>query len=527
VLLGTLLRLRQFFADRSIWFDEAILALNLTDRSWRGLLRPLDSGQAAPLGWLEVQRAVVVTLGSSDLALRLLPLLAGIALLVVAADVARRCLPAALIPCVVVLIAVSPSLVRYSTEIKQYETDALAVLVAVDLGLSIVSRKAGQVTWRQVFLVASVGFVVAVMSFVGVLALVVVLAVVILHRMSVGDSRGLCVLLLAGVGPAVGAVLQYVLVARRLHGDAYLAIYWQAGYPPPGAGPGATLRWVGTAGRHLVADPLHLAAAPLVALLIVGGVVVVFRRSPWTTAVLAAPLLTRLTVAVVRIYPLAGRLALDVVPLLLILLPAAACLVRVKRAGRRGETSPAGAALVAVVVAVAVVAVALPSFADAGSRLRKPMQITEIRPVLTQVAHERRADDQVWTYWISAPAVTFYARRLQLPIQQSVGVFAQGCGSEQQLFAGLRPGSRIWLVGGALDPREVAAPPGPGTAEDVAAVQVRFATYATALQHFDAHEAQATLYVVRPTNAQPAGTGRAVPPRDGMCLGPSPFGVAK
>ena len=134
----------------------------------------------------------------------------------------------------------------------------------------------------------------------------------------------------------------------------------------------------------------------------------------------------------------------------------------------------------------------------------------------------------MWTYWISAPAVTFYSRRLHVPIQQSVGVFAaQSCESERQLFAGLRPGTRIWLIAGALDPREVAAPPGPGTAEDVAAVQVRFAAYADALQHFDAHEAQATLYVVRPASAQPAATGRAVPAPDGMCLGPSPFGVAK
>src|SRR6266702_8275167 len=52
VCLGTLLRVSQYFANRSLWHDEALLALNLVDRPLSHAARPLDFGQAAPVGFL-------------------------------------------------------------------------------------------------------------------------------------------------------------------------------------------------------------------------------------------------------------------------------------------------------------------------------------------------------------------------------------------------------------------------------------------------------------------------------------------
>jgi hypothetical protein len=48
VVLGVLVRLVQYLSQRSLWSDEAMLALNIVDRSYAALLQPLGYNQAAP-----------------------------------------------------------------------------------------------------------------------------------------------------------------------------------------------------------------------------------------------------------------------------------------------------------------------------------------------------------------------------------------------------------------------------------------------------------------------------------------------
>ncbi len=79
-LLGILLRLRQYFIGRSLWVDEAMLALNIVNRNFAGLLKPLDLDQGAPIGFLLVEKVFNLLLGRNEYSLRLFPLLLGLAL---------------------------------------------------------------------------------------------------------------------------------------------------------------------------------------------------------------------------------------------------------------------------------------------------------------------------------------------------------------------------------------------------------------------------------------------------------------
>jgi hypothetical protein len=78
VVIGVLLRLRQFLFDRSLWLDESSLALNIIHRSPIELLSPLDYNQGAPLGFLLLEKFATSFLGTSEFALRLLPFVCGI-----------------------------------------------------------------------------------------------------------------------------------------------------------------------------------------------------------------------------------------------------------------------------------------------------------------------------------------------------------------------------------------------------------------------------------------------------------------
>lgn len=529
--LGVVLRLRQYLSDRSLWLDESLIVDNLVNRSWRGLLHPLANGQGAPIGWLEVQRTVIAVLGSSEPALRLVPLVAGCLLLGCVADIARRVLSPALVPVAVLLAAIAPSLVRYSTEVKQYESDALAVAVAVDVGLLVLGVAPGRLTRRHGLGLAVVGGAIALLSFPGLLAFAGVLLVLLVQRAAARDRAGAVLLVLSAVGYGVAAAVQYLTVARQLHGSVILAVYWSSGYPPPHTGIPGVLRWLPRVWRALVANPMHLALPWLTLVLAVVGAAVVAARRGWAVAaLLLVPVAVRLAAAIDESYPLAERLALDVVPPMLILLVATADVLRppvTRSVHRRPASRPAGrtAALATLALLVPTAVVAAPDVRDAVRRARTPLQITELRPVLTDVAHLRRPSDQVWTYWGSQTATVYYSKRLHFPVQRSIGLFTNVPCDERREFLGLPAGTRIWLVGGALDPREVKAPPGPGNPDDLAALQQRFARYARPVQRFTSHEAVAVLYVVgrlaRPSPATQRADDRAAPA--GMCIEPAPY----
>jgi hypothetical protein len=80
MVVGVGLRVWQYLADTSMWFDELSVARNVSERSLGELLRqPLAYEQTAPLGFLAAVKLSTMLLGSSDLALRLFPFLCGIA----------------------------------------------------------------------------------------------------------------------------------------------------------------------------------------------------------------------------------------------------------------------------------------------------------------------------------------------------------------------------------------------------------------------------------------------------------------
>src|SRR2546423_582769 len=89
---GALLRIILYADNRSLWFDEAALSLNLLERPFGNLLSPLYFDQGAPVGFLMVERLAGTTLGYSEYVLRLFPLVCGLASVVGFVALARRLL---------------------------------------------------------------------------------------------------------------------------------------------------------------------------------------------------------------------------------------------------------------------------------------------------------------------------------------------------------------------------------------------------------------------------------------------------
>src|SRR5438552_2964310 len=91
IIAGALFRIAGFLANRSLWCDEAGLAANIINRSFIDLTKPLEQQQNAPIGFLFLERAVVLVFGTGEYALRLVPLLSALAALYLFYLVARKC----------------------------------------------------------------------------------------------------------------------------------------------------------------------------------------------------------------------------------------------------------------------------------------------------------------------------------------------------------------------------------------------------------------------------------------------------
>ena len=78
LLVGVLFRLRQYLTGRSLWLDEAMLAINIRNRGFGGFFRPLDYDQGAPIGFLFIEKTFSLVFGTNELSLRLFPFLLGV-----------------------------------------------------------------------------------------------------------------------------------------------------------------------------------------------------------------------------------------------------------------------------------------------------------------------------------------------------------------------------------------------------------------------------------------------------------------
>jgi len=130
IILGIILRARHYLAGRSLWLDEAMLAINIINHSFFGLTQqPLEYDQGAPIGFVFALKGITLLLGDSEYAFRLFSLLAGCLSLILMAFLAKKQLKKAGALVALALFASTNYLIYYSAETKQYMGDVLATLI--------------------------------------------------------------------------------------------------------------------------------------------------------------------------------------------------------------------------------------------------------------------------------------------------------------------------------------------------------------------------------------------------------------
>jgi hypothetical protein len=173
VALGMALRLAYYLRSPALSSDEAALALNLMHRSYAGLFHQLDVNQAAPPGFLLMQKLVIDALGPSPYVLRFLPLVGGIVALLIFFPVAKRLVDTRTAIVALALFTISDPLLTYAGTNKPYSIDVAAALVLYAVFVALLDRPG----IRGSFVLALSGAIAVWLSYASVFVLTAIVAV--------------------------------------------------------------------------------------------------------------------------------------------------------------------------------------------------------------------------------------------------------------------------------------------------------------------------------------------------------------
>lgn len=446
---GAALRLFQYVANRSLWLDESLIVSSILDRSFGGLLEPLDYGQTAPAGFLFLVKLATLWFGTGEFALRLVPLLAGLGALALFVPVARRFVSRNAVVLAMALFALAPYLIYYASEVKQYSLDVLVSLVV--LALAHDAGEAPALDRRRAVVLGAVGVVAPWLSQPSIFMLAGAGLVLGIRALRSADWARVRVLVPVGAAWVVSFAGAYAASRRGLADEAYMEAFWETGFPT--LSPSTLDEWLwfplklarvfreplGAMGEDASGMHLPQVLAGLVAFL--AGCVWAARSRDWRLALLLVPLLLVVAASTLRLYPFgadwltSGRVLIFLIPTFVLLMAEGAERVRLR--WRR-----VGAAAAAVLVVLMLI----PSVTYAVVRVPQPR--TEIKSLLDYAASHRQPGDVLYVYYNGRSSFEYYAPRYGW--DRSNTIFGICARLEPRRYADdlakLRGRPRVWVL---------------------------------------------------------------------------------
>lgn len=398
-LIGIVLRAVVYLHNRPFWTDEAQLALNIRARSAVDLFGKLDYCQAAPPGFLVVEKYLTTGLGEGELVLRFLPFVAGVCAVVIFAVFARQILGSRATALCVILFALSEALIRYSTEFKQYSVDVFFALLIWQTALPLLSSG---VTERFRFnATALLAMIAPWFSFASILVVPAVLGVgsatVLKHK----DRRSILKWLVPWSLFGASVSLVYSLSLRSVScGPCKDALMDDRAVPPHEL---TAIGWFASKVFDVMAFPggfVPLATGiALVCLLI--GFWQLRQKRPAETMAICLPIALAAGGACLSVYPFFGRFLLFAVPVILVLVAQGVQWLHSKVSGSRGTWISACIVLLLLWPRLDFV-----RWKGDTTRFRE----TEVRGALEYIGKNRQPGDLIYVYYGAYFPARYYCR---------------------------------------------------------------------------------------------------------------------
>jgi hypothetical protein len=491
ILFGAIVRTRQYLGARSLRYDEARVATEIAERS---LAQMLDMGgfiRVAPPGWFVLEKLSMMTLGTGELALRLVPFVAGLLALPLFWIVPRRYLGHGAALACVALGAVSEHVVYYTSELKQYSSDVLWGLLVLLVVHPLLSGNASRRAWWVAGATGALALWFSQSTLFVMAAAGLVLAAEVM-RSRRAELRAVFALGAAWLG---SLALNYLLILRVQTGREDLIRYWREGFPPLGDGAGQTVAWLQDRLYEYVDLPAGLHSFGLVVFAVAIGMLALLTRRRAIATIILLVFAFTLMAAAVQLYPFRDRLLLFTVPLALIVVAAGIDQLNAIRITRWLRP---GVVLLAILIA--------PSLARAARMIVRPEGREEIKAVMNYATDRMTGDDAFYLGRSTFGAYHWYAtwtNELRNPRERTFqgSDTSVGADSIRAELEGLKRYSRVWMI--FVDYFD----------SDLRIVLDQIETMAERRDQFAAPGAMAYLYEFRsPTDAAAPGASRVAAP---------------
>ena len=421
ILLGAVLRVRQYLTGRSLWADEAMLALNIVERGFAGMFQPLDYDQGAPIGFLLVEKLFNAVLGRHEFALRLFPVLVGLLALGLFYLLLRRVTSRVGLLVALALFVFNPRLIYYSSEVKQYIVDVAVAILLLLIAAPVLkgSPQRKDYAWLTVAGLVALWFshpVLFVLAGIG-------LALLIIHLRQ-RDYSNIRLVLGMGILWLLEIALLYWLILKDLSQNSYMKEYWQGAFlpVPPWSDPGWFIKslnenigiqfgipyavflvfFLMLVGWSLMSLRGAFAATKqhLHDLLSKSHLVQVSPLSQRYALIFACILLFTLTASALQLYPVFERMILFLVPIGLISIGKAIEVIYV-RLQRHELPAPLLVSLLAGYLLYGPAVISLQNFIA-------PKYFEHIRPTMETLRDSWKDGDAMYVSYGALPAFRFY-----------------------------------------------------------------------------------------------------------------------
>lgn len=318
LLAGIVLRLVLFFQNRNLIIDEANIVRNLYERSFIELLFPLKYEQYAPPVFLWVEELASLLFGYGEKAMRLYPLLCGIASLFLFRAIMKPLVRERSLWMPMAMMACTYLLIKYSVEMKQYMPDAFIALLLVYIAQRRDVEKLSP--WKLFAWWVPIGVVAILSSMPSVFMLASVGCYLMLQAISHKKWNYLLPLMLTGtVWLGVFAAYYFTILKPQVESEYlqnYHADYFL--YATPANGEEWNHNWMRI--KEIIENMAGYSGLNFVLslLLLLTGTIAMLRKKPQLYVLVMLPVGLTLLAAMLNQFSLIDRVVLFLLPLLLV-----------------------------------------------------------------------------------------------------------------------------------------------------------------------------------------------------------------
>ncbi len=382
----------QYLFNRSIWLDEAKLALNILDRDYLGLTQPLDSGQVAPVLFLWIEKLSIQLFGANELTLRLLPLIAFLLAIILVVKVTKLLTNNNMFTWyTTALFCLSPRLIYYASEVKQYSIDVMVILL-----LYYVFFKPYKTKSTKHLVLITVGVLSLFISNITVLVLFVLGCYTLVF-----EKEKIKSLVLPSLFWVTAFIAYYVLFIYKHPSAELMTRYWQFAFMPSNPFSVDFWSWLWQTFKTIFTYLLGFVAHYYIYMLMLGlyvfSVAAMLKKRAYKLCFLVVfPIVLHLILSALKLYPFASRLVLYQVPLYLITIGYG--LNSILDYGKQKFNYN-----------IVLVATLFPIVISAGLLWKRmPIKREEIKPVYNYIIDNIKPEDKIFVYAKNQDVFDFY-----------------------------------------------------------------------------------------------------------------------